>query len=215
MKKQCLVLLILLAALPLAAQNNNANNRNAGTLGNGYGEITWGSTLADVKGKVRGEITFTDNKTIIVSREGEITYRYGFFFQDPAKAPAAPQPAAAPGRQPAAQPAGGQAAAPPAPADPKFFYSVVEFPYVSMDDITKKITETYGDPTARSIKDNQGALIWDSEKTTLVMWVDRYEGKPFCRKLNYYSKDIVTDLNEYYRQMFNRKELEVLQQMRP
>lgn len=49
----------------------------------GYGEAVWGSFLTDVKEKISGRLVFTDDKTIIISKDGDLEYRYGFFYRDP------------------------------------------------------------------------------------------------------------------------------------
>jgi hypothetical protein len=119
-------------------------------------------------------------------------YLYGFFYADPVLAQ------------------GGQPA-----SEARLFYVAVQFPYLPMDQVRKKIEERYGPPNGENIKDNQGALVWDSAKTTVIMWVDRYEKKPFCRKINYVGKDLAREINEYQTMIFNKTELEILKKLNP
>ena len=63
------------------------------------------------------------------------------------------------------------------------------------------------------MKNNKGAIIWDSEKTTVIMWVDDYEKKPFCMKINYFSKEIAKEVNDYKKIIFNSNEIEVLKRL--
>ncbi|HOR95180.1 MAG TPA: hypothetical protein PLZ38_14520, partial [Spirochaetota bacterium] len=61
----------------------------------------------------------------------------------------------------------------------------------------------------------QGAYIWDSESTAVVLWVDSYEKKPFCRKITYISKIMAKDINEYYATVFSKKEQEIIKKLQP
>lgn len=158
------------------------------SIADGYGAVKWGSTFTDVKPNVLGRITFTDEKRIIVSKDGELEYRYGFFYPEI--------------NQEANQ-------------QPKLFYVVIQFPYISLDDAKKKMEEKYGPPTGESIKNNQGAYIWESESTAVIIWVDSYEKKPFCRKITYLSKVMAKDINAYHNLVFSKKEQEILKQLKP
>ncbi len=89
----------------------------------------------------------------------------------------------------------------------------MRFSYLLKDDVIKKIEGKYGSPTGEDLKNNQGAVIWDSEKTTIIMWVDRYEGKPFCKKINYIGKELANKINEYQKKVFNKKEIEILERL--
>jgi hypothetical protein len=84
-----------------------------------------------------------------------------------------------------------------------------------MDDVRNKIQEKYGPPGGEAIEKNQGAYLWDSPKTTIIMWVDQYEKKPFCRKITYIGKEISREVNEYQKQIFNKNEIEILRTLNP
>ena len=45
------------------------------------------------------------------------------------------------------------------------------------------------------------------------MWVDSYEKKPYCMKINYISKDIAKEVKDYLNVMFNSREIEVLKKL--
>ncbi len=47
----------------------------------GFGGLKWGITMDEVRKGLKGKVVFDDEKRIIVTREGEITYRYGFFYK--------------------------------------------------------------------------------------------------------------------------------------
>jgi hypothetical protein len=61
----------------------------------------------------------------------------------------------------------------------------------------------------------QGALAWNGEKTIIIMWVDRYEDKPYCGRITYVSKEISKELNEYNLRVFNRVEREIIRKLTP
>lgn len=159
----------------------------------GYADVNWGDEYTAVKDKVKGKVVFADENRMIVSRDSEITYRYGFFYIDPERVSDMPN-AGAPAR---------------------LFFTTIAFPYLPSDDIRKKIAEKYGEPTGDNISKNRGAMFWEGEKTIVVMWVDEYEKKPFCRKVDYFSKDIVKELKDYKTRIFNKTEIEVLKNFLP
>ena len=74
--------------------------------------------------------------------------------------------------------------------------------------------ERYGEPTGENMKDNRGALVWDSEKTMIVLWIDSYEKKPFCRRITYLSKDISAQVTDYQNKIFNKREIEILKDLK-
>lgn len=84
-----------------------------------------------------------------------------------------------------------------------------------MKEVMEKMQTKYGEATMSNIKDNQGALAWDSEKTIVIVWIDRYEKKPFCRRITYLSKEIAKELNTYVEQVFNKAELDLIKQLNP
>lgn len=172
----------------------------------GFGGVSWGASMADVKKGIKGKIIFDDEKKLIVSRDGEITYRYGFFYKEPAVEQGKTADAAK------AKPATDKN---PVPSTSRFFYSISEFPYLSLDKIREKLTAQYGEPTGDNIKKNQGALVWDSGSGAAIVWVDAYEKKSFCRKISYISKDIAKELNTYQDEVFSQKERDVIKNLIP
>jgi hypothetical protein len=208
------VILLILASAPLFAQADKsgkaADKRGAGP--GGYGSLQWGAALSAAKEGVSGKITFVDEKRIIITREGDIEYRYGFFFQDPSISDAA-----APGDDKKTPEKKGDKAADKAQGQPeaKLYYVLMRFPYLHMDEVKKKIASKYGEPTGETIKNNQGALIWDFDKTSIIMWVDDYERNPFCRKITYIGKDLAKDVNDYQKKVFTVKEMEILRTLNP
>jgi hypothetical protein len=168
----------------------------------GYGSAQWGSPASKAKDSVMGKITFIDEKRVITSRDGEIDYQYGFFFYDPSVV-----------KLESAEKKEGEAGQPPAEA--RLYYVSISFPYIALNDVRKKIEEKYGAPNGESLTKNQGAVIWDSEKTTIILWVDRYENKPFSRKITYVSKAIAKEVNEYQIKVFSRQEIDILKKLAP
>lgn len=168
----------------------------------GYEGLTWGIRLTAARDKIKGKLYFTDEKTLVLSRDGELDYHYGFFYQDPAmeKADTAE----------AAKKEGTEKS-----DEGKLFYVALKFPYLSMDEVRKKIEEKYGPATTENMNKNQGAIAWNGEKTIVIMWVDRYENKPFCRRITYVSKEITRELNDYQIKVFNRVELELIRKLNP
>jgi len=175
----------------------NSDSTNKSSIPEGYGNVPWGVFLSEAKDKISGRITYTDEKTIIISRESEIQYNYGFFYKEPETTDAT-------GTETTQQKDEG-----------KLFYVSVTFPSIDKDLIYNKLKEKYGNHTGETLKDNQGAIVWDFEKTVILMWVERYNKKPYCRKITYLSKEIAKELNEYTKNMFIKKELDVLKTLNP
>ncbi|MGV7929627.1 MAG: hypothetical protein AB2L13_12095 [Spirochaetota bacterium] len=162
----------------------------------GFNKTKWGDSLNSVKNNVLGKITYTDEKKIITSRDGDIEYLYGFFVREAA---------------PAADTGDTAAAA----TEPRLYYVAVRFPYLAMDEVNRRIQDQYGPFTGETLKDNQGARIWDSEKTAIVMWVDKYEKKPYSRKITYVGKELAKEVNKYQEEVFSRSEIEILKRLQP
>ncbi len=164
----------------------------------GFGDIQWGTPIKEAKNKVIGKIVYTDDKRKVISKEGDIEYQYGFFFIDPAFSEQVssntPEEAGT-------------------SAEASLFYVSIRFSYLAKDDVLKKIQDKYGAPSGEDLVRNQGAIIWNSENTSIIMWVDSYEGKPFCKKINYISKEIAAKINEYQRKVFSAKEIEILKKL--
>lgn len=203
---------LLISGIAFAQQQDS--QKKSSSLPEGYGELQWGVSLSDAKQKVLGKITFTDDKRVILSRDGNIEYTYGFHLPDPSlvqpsgtekkdRDADAKKKVNEPG---AAQQQGGES---------RLYYVLVRFPYLAMDDVRNKIQEKYGPPGGEAIEKNQGAYLWYSPKTSIVMWVDQYEKKPFCRKITYVGKEISREVNEYQKQIFNKNEIEILRTLNP
>jgi len=192
----------------------------------GYSGIKWGSPIADVRKSVKGKIVFDDEKKIVVTRDGEITYRYGFVFKEKApvkqdtpqasqtpKEPATGQDTTATTQNPPATPQ--QPAQESAEGETKFFYTILEFPYITLDEVRKKMVAEYGEPTGDTINRAQGALVWDSGTGAAIVWVEAYEKKSYCRRISYISKTIAKELNTYQMSVFNKKEIDVIKNLAP
>lgn len=173
----------------------------------GYGNLTWGMYLSEARDKISGILTYTDEKKIIISKDKEMQYYYGFFYKEPS-ADAIPE------KKDETAPAG-DGTAKPEKDEGKLFYVSMNFPYLDKDAVYDKIQKKYGKHTGENIKDNQGAIAWDAENTVIIMWIDRYEKKPYCRKIIYISKAISKELNEYTSTIFNKTELDLLKQINP
>ena len=170
----------------------------------GFGDMQWGGKLNDAKSKVLGRIVYTDEKRKIISKDSDIEYLYGFFYIDPAVAGTVEPDAGGVTADKNASEDGGESS---------LFYVSVRFPYLTRSDVQKKIADKYGAPTGEDIIKNQGAVIWDSEKTIIIMWVDNYENASFCRKINYIGKVIAGKINDYQKKVFNQAEIEILKKL--
>lgn len=175
----------------------------------GYGNLTWGMYLSEARDKITGVLTFTDEKKVIVSKDRELEFYYGFFYKEPsAEKTEIKKEEAAPG-------ADKQPELTPEKDEGRLFYVSMSFPYLDKEKVYEKIKEKYGNHTGENIKDNQGAIAWDSENTVIIMWVDRYQKKPYCRRINYISKKISAELNDYTNTIFNKTEIELIKKMKP
>lgn len=190
-----------------AVDTKNEKKKKTSSLPEGYGSLTWGTLLSDAKEKITGKLVYTDEKKIIISKDGNLEYRYGFFYIDPAMKKVM-------GEKTAEKAETGTKET-PKKDEGKLFYVSLHFPYLSMKEVMDKMKAKYGEARSSNIKDNQGALAWDSEKTIIVVWIDRYEKKPFCRRITYLSKDIARELNDYVNRTFNKAELELIKQLNP
>ncbi len=185
----------------------------------GFGNVKWGSSISDVKANVAGKISYTDDKKIIISREGDIEYQYGFFhkgIETGESEPVKNVPAAAAKETPGTKPNVPAAKAGESDIkvkDSRLFFVSIRFPYLAKDEVKKKIEEKYGPSTGEDVKDNKGAIVWTSGTTTIIMWVDSYEKKPYCMKINYLSKDIAKEVKDYLNIIFTSREIEVLKKL--
>ena len=197
MKKTLIILILFISSI-----STGQEQKKSSSIPQGYGSSTWGSPLSTVRDTIKGKLVFTDEKSVIVSKEGELTYTYGFFYVDPAQKD---DDAAASSAESSAE----------TKDEGKLFYVVLSFPYLSFPEVKNKYKETYGEPTIENITENQGASAWDDDKTIIVIWVDRYEKEPFCRRITYVSKDIVKEVNDYKTTMFNKTEIEIIKALTP
>lgn len=168
-------------------------DQKPGALPSGYADAVWGENFDTVKQKIKGKIVFSDEDRVIISKESGITYKYGFFYIDPENVK---------DMQNSGSPA-------------RLFYCVVEFPYISADEIKKKVSEKYGEPVGENIKNNKGAMYWNSENTSIVIWVDQYEKKAYSRKVVYFDNKIIAELKDYKYRIFNKKELDAIKNFIP
>ncbi|MCL2026568.1 MAG: hypothetical protein FWG92_07175 [Leptospirales bacterium] len=203
--KKIIILYLLLAVslLPLFAQQNNqqgAQNQQRTAIPEGYGSLTWGTMLSAAKDKIEGKLAFTDDQRVIISKDGELEYYYGFFYMDPAKYE----------RDAQANDGNAQTG-----DEGKLFYVALKFPYLTAESIREKLVGKYGDPVFEEIINGRGPVAWDSDKTIMIMWVDLYEGKPYCRRITYISKETTKELNAYVHAMFNKIEIDVIKRLNP
>ncbi len=184
----------------------------------GYGDLTWGMYLSDTRPKIAGVLVYTDEKKIIVSKDGDLEYRYGFFYIDPAAAedevPVAGTEVRTEGTETATT-EGTTTAAEEKKDEGKLFYVSLNFPYLDKDSVYNKIKKKYGNHSGENIKDNQGAIAWNSDETIVIMWVDRYKKKPYCRRVVYISKKISKELNDYTYKLFNKTEMDLIKKLNP
>ncbi|HOP61972.1 MAG TPA: hypothetical protein PK358_06310 [Spirochaetota bacterium] len=230
------ILLVLLITVSAAAQNQPDNKTNGkttaseekktdtkpagtettedkiGSLPEGYANLTWGTYLSDAKDKISGRLTYTDDKTVIISKENELSYYYGFFYKEPEAEEKNVEKTE--GATDTTGTATTENTSPPKD-EGRLFYVSLNFPYLDKDTVYEKIKKKYGDHSSETLKDNQGAIAWDSEKTVVLMWVDRYEKRPYCRRIIYISKEISKELNDYTNSIFNKTEIELIKQLNP
>ena len=203
MKKIAILYILFAASLfAYAQQNNNRqnNNQQKSPIPEGYGNLTWGTMLSEAKDKVEGKLAYTDDQRIIISKDGELEYYYGFFYMDPAKYEKETQ-ANADNAQ--------------VNDEGKLFYVSMKFPYLSIDIVREKLIGKYGEPVFEELIKGRGPVAWNSDKTIMIMWVDLYEGKPYCRRITYISKETTKELNAYVQAMFNKIEIDVIKKLNP
>ncbi len=200
MKQITIILSVLLVASVIFSQENRK------ALPEGYGEMTWGTSMKDAKDTIKGKIVYTDDKRVIISRDGSITYYYGFLYLDPSKLPSTEK------ETPAGDPS---AEDEESKGESRLFYVALSFPYLDYKDVKSKLEEKFGPANMESIKDMQGSIAWTSEKTIIILWVNQYEDNPYSRRITYISQEISKELNEYQDKVFNRDEIEVLNNLSP
>lgn len=183
----------------------------------GYGDLTWEMFLSDARPKIAGVLVYTDEKKIIVSKDGDLEYRYGFFYVDPTvvedEVPVTGTVEKTTGTETVTTDT--TAAGTEKKDEGKLFYVSLNFPYLDKDSVYNKIKKKYGPHTGENIKDNQGAIAWISEDTIVIMWVDNYKKKPYCRRIVYISKKVSKELNDYTYKIFNKKEMDLIKKLNP
>ncbi|MBN1496343.1 MAG: hypothetical protein JXA07_06210 [Spirochaetes bacterium] len=203
MKRLLIIMMIAVVAHAFGQENKEGGEkRTIAAIANGYESIAWGTKLSDARDKIKGKLVFSDDRTKIISRDGDLEYYYGFFYVDPALAGAAEK------KEAEAQPADSEKV-----DEGTLFYVALKFPYLSMEEVRKKIEDRYGPSTNENLHKMQGAIAWNGESTIIIMWVDRYENRPFCRRITYIDKKITRELSEYQFKVFNKVELAILKQL--
>lgn len=199
MKKKITLLTILLVIMSLANVFSQEDDKKS-SIENGYAGIAWGSDFETVKKNAKGKLQYLDENRIIITKDGEITYSYGFLYIDPEKTGVEAQPVEGENN---------------AEKQARFFYTVVEFPYAKLEKIKELFVKKYGQPSKENIKRNRGAYIWESDQTIVIVWIDEYEKEPFVKRITYISKTIAGDLENYYYQIFNQEQIKVLKTLQP
>ncbi len=200
------------------------NEEKSGKIPDGYGNLTWGMYLSDARDKITGILSFTDEKRIIISKDNEVEYYYGFFYKEPSAETVSlkkeelkkEEPKKNEPKKDETKPTTDkQSATTPEKDEGKLLYVSITFPYLDRDQVYQKIQQKYGNHTGENVKDNQGAMTWDSENTIVIMWIDQYEKKPFCRKIIYISKKYSQELNDYTNSILNKSEKNLVDTMKP
>ena len=176
-------------------------------IASGYENVTWGVKLSEARDKIKGKLVFTDEKSIIISKDGELEYHYGFFYVDPALE------SAETGKEAVKTETEEKKKEAEKVDEGTLFYVALKFPYLSMDEVKKRLEDKYGLSTNENLHKMQGAIAWNGENTIIIMWVDRYENKPFCRRITYVDKRITKELSDYQFKVFNRVEISILRKL--
>ena len=222
--KRMLIIVVLFAMTASYGQENREKKEPArdtasekkvsSNIPNGYEALSWGVTLSDARDKIKGKLVYTDDKSIIISKDGDLEYYYGFFYVDPAlEAVETARKGEKEGEKKETEKKEPPKEGAEKVDEGKLFYVALKFPYLSMEEVKKKMEEKYGPSTNENLEKMQGALAWNGENTIVIMWVDRYENKPFCRRITYVDKKITRELSDYQFKVFNRVELAILKQL--
>jgi len=213
MERKFLIFLLFLAiAVSGQVKKEQKESGVAKNIPGGYEAIQWGTMLSAARDKVKGKLSFSDDKTLIISKEGDLEYHYGFFYEDPGLRKVELKE----GEKKETDRTAAEKKEKSDKADEgKLFYVALRFPYLAAGEVRKKIEDKYGPNTNENITGNQGAIAWNGEKTIIIMWVDRYENKPYCGKITYVSKEIAKELNDYHLKVFNRVEVELIRKLTP
>jgi len=190
--KLILFFVILAVVLPLYSKDN---------IPDGYDNVKWGEYLSDVKPKIKGKLSYTDDKSVLLSTDlnGSLKRTYGFFYVDLKTL----------GENSDKEKNSNER------DEGKFSYVVLHFPYLSLESVKKKLFDKYGKESKENIKDNRGVVVWESDKTVIMLSVDSYEAKPYCKRITYVSKNLIKDLEKYKFEMFNKVEIELIKNLQP
>jgi len=212
--KRNFLIFILFLSMTVAGQETKEQKEGKviKNIPDGYENILWGTLLAAARDKIKGKLFYTDDKTLVISKEGDLEYHYGFFYIDPGLGKADGKEGE---KKEAVKAAGEKKEKTDKVDEGKLFYVILKFPYLAMNEVRKKIEDKFGPNTNENLINNQGAIAWNGEKTIIIMWVDRYEKKSYCGKITYVSKEITKELNDYHIRVFNRVEIELIRKLAP
>ena len=161
----------------------------------GYGNATWGTSIDGVKSAILGRLVFSDDETIIISRDGNLEYTYGFFYTDPQKVE---------------RPANAQEA-----PNSILYYVAIRFPYIPIDQVRAKFEAQYGAITIDNVSKNRGVIGWLTDETLALVYIDEYEDKQYAARITYVSRNIIKQVNEYVSNVFNQTEIDVMKGLTP
>jgi len=83
--KRLLVIMICFTFSVAFSQDKTAESGKDAKIREGYDNLNWGTLLSKARSSVRGKIDYTDEKTVIISKDDGIIYRYGFFDDEKAE----------------------------------------------------------------------------------------------------------------------------------
>jgi hypothetical protein len=213
MKRLFFIIIIFIFTIANGQEKKESSeSKTIKAISGGYESISWGTKLSDAREKIKGKLVFTDDKSVIISKDGDLEYNYGFFYVDPVKA-GAYEAAEAAKKETVKKEAETKSAESEKADEGKLFYVALKFPYLSMEEVRKRIEDKYGAATNENLHNLQGAIAWNGESSIIIMWVDRYENKPFCRRITYVDKKITKELGDYQFKVFNKVELAILRQL--
>jgi hypothetical protein len=166
----------------------------------GYGNAKWGTSMDAVKSAIIGKLVYTDDEKVMISKDDNLEYTYGFFYADPQKIPAADTNTNTNNTQ---------------TTDGILFYVSVKFPYLPVDQVRTKFEAQYGAITIDNVYKNKGAIGWQGDKTLTLICVDEYEKKQYVARVTYVSTDIIKQVNDYEISVFNKPEIETIRKLNP
>jgi hypothetical protein len=170
----------------------------------GFEGAQWNKLLSEIRTSIKGRLLYTDEKTILVSRDGEVEYTYGFFYIEPEKKEDATNKEKTDKTDNKADEKKSD--------EGKLFYVAIGFPYVPLKEVRSRL-EKYGDPTDERLVEKKGVIAWNGNKTIIMMWVDQYRNESYCRRIVYVSKDIIEEVKKEKERIFRKTEREVLEKL--